>query len=290
MPLDLDAAIRRATAHARSTGALQPIENAVVTVEENGIPFTVRWISTLSAKVFAQVPKPGDKPTAFNPFLPYERDLFVADLSDTHVALLNKFPAVENHILMITRAFAEQLSPLDAADFYAVARVLGALDGLVFFNGGAVGGASQRHKHLQFMSIDIPIAGVLPGDAEPLRPQRVAALPYGHVFVALDARLSGDEAALAAQLQRAFELAAARCGLRPEDGVMPPYNLLATRRWLILIPRIRETWERDGHRVSINAMGFAGTVLLARQEAIEPLCAAGIGNALASVTPPALRE
>ena len=34
-----------------------------------------------------------------NPFLPYEEDLYVCDLSPTHVCLLNKFNVVDHHFL-----------------------------------------------------------------------------------------------------------------------------------------------------------------------------------------------
>ena len=52
-----------------------------------------------------------------------------------------------------------------------------------------------------------------------------------------------------------------------------PYNLLLTRRWLMLVPRTREHFER----ISINAMGFAGSLFvrdgeeLGRVEAVGPL-------------------
>jgi len=41
-----------------------------------------------------------------------------------------------------------------------------------------------------------------------------------------------------------------------------PYNLLATRRWLLLVPRSREHYRS----ISVNAMGFAGS-LFVRDEA-----------------------
>ena len=56
-----------------------------------------------------------------NPFLPYDEELFVADLSDTHVALLNKYNVLDHHLLLVTRAFEEQESLLTRGDFEALA-------------------------------------------------------------------------------------------------------------------------------------------------------------------------
>ena len=37
-----------------------------------------------------------------------------------------------------------------------------------------------------------------------------------------------------------------------------PYNLLLTRRWMLVVPRAVEHWRR----VSINSLGFAGSLLV----------------------------
>ena len=64
----------------------------------------------------------GTKPA--NPFLPYDPDLWVTHLSDTHTLLLNKFNVVEHHLLVVTRQFESQLDPLNAADFAAIIKTL----------------------------------------------------------------------------------------------------------------------------------------------------------------------
>jgi sulfate adenylyltransferase (ADP) / ATP adenylyltransferase len=48
----------------------------------------------------------------------------VAHLSPTHVCLLNKFNVVAHHVLVVTREFEQQTSPLNAADFDATLQVL----------------------------------------------------------------------------------------------------------------------------------------------------------------------
>ncbi len=56
------------------------------------------------------------------------------------------------------------------------------------------------------------------------------------------------------------------------------YNLLLTRRWMMVVPRTRERWGP----VSVNAVGFAG-LLLARGDAGEALSEAGPLTALRTV-------
>ena len=59
-----------------------------------------------------------------------------------------------------------------------------------------------------------------------------------------------------------------------------PYNLLLCRRWMLLVPRRREDF--DG--VSVNALGFAGSLLVPDREHLERLRRAGPGQALRSVS------
>ena len=48
----------------------------------------------------------------------YEVDLFVADISPTHVCILNKFNVVDYHLLIITRAFESQENLLSEISIY----------------------------------------------------------------------------------------------------------------------------------------------------------------------------
>src|SRR5262245_53334937 len=120
--------------------ALAPIATREHVVVEDGLSFVVRVIAQERRRAAAR--GAGRR----NPFLPYEEALFVADLSDTHLCLLNKFPVVDRHVLIVTRAFEDQREPLGAADFAALAACLRETDGLGFYNAGEEAGASQRHK------------------------------------------------------------------------------------------------------------------------------------------------
>lgn len=271
--------IRHATARAKATGALLPLASEHLDLPAAGIDFRVHWLSSLALKDAAKLLNPAPAARDFNPFLPYEQDLFVADLSPSHVALLNKFPLFEHHILMVTRAFEEQLSELTPEDFAAVAMVLDRLGGLVFFNGGRVGGASQAHKHLQWVPDGtFPVEAALAGHMTAARGGRLSAYPFRHALAALPADCD------ATRLGAAFRAACDDCGLRAANGLLPPYNLLVARGWLLLVPRSREHWGDDDGKVSMNAMSFAGSLFVRRQQQIEAVRQAGPMALLEAVT------
>ena len=63
------------------------------------------------------------------------------------------------------------------------------------------------------------------------------------------------------------------------DGLMPPFNLLMTRDWLWIVPRSREHWGS----ISINALGFAGSLLVKDETQLQELEAGGLSRALHGV-------
>lgn len=268
-------AILRQTAHALRRGALRPIETVQMVLEERGMDFLVRQVSSLARKEKARQTHKAAAGTrsAVNPFLPYDPDLFVADLSDTHVALLNKYNVIDHHLLIVTRCFKPQEALLDLADFAALLTAMSEFDGLGFYNGGAQSGASQPHKHLQIVPLPLgeagpplPIEAVLVPGCMDQPIGSVPGLPFLHAFAPLElAPVASPHAAHAAfDCYRALLDAA---GLRAIDvngeaHQSAPYNLLVTRRWMLLVPRHSECVEG----ISVNALGFAGS-LFVRDEA-----------------------
>ena len=61
-----------------------------------------------------------------------------------------------------------------------------------------------------------------------------------------------------------------------------PYCLLVTREWMLLVPRTREFFEG----ISVNALGFAGALLVRNQEQMKLLKKHGPMTALAHVAMP----
>ncbi|HZG38485.1 MAG TPA: phosphorylase, partial [Nodosilinea sp.] len=152
-PGDLWSKIQQQSYHALGCGALQPIDTRYEFVEQGGMRFLVRILANLTRKEKADLAQQAQSRAgkSVNPFLPYDSDLFVANLSATHLCLLNKYNVVDHHILIVTRAFEDQDTWLTLADFEALAICMAEIDGLAFFNGGRLAGASQRHKHMQLV-------------------------------------------------------------------------------------------------------------------------------------------
>ncbi|MFM0392611.1 ATP adenylyltransferase family protein [Paraburkholderia phytofirmans] len=277
-------AMLRQAEHALRCGALQRIETSQTVLESDGIRFVVRQVSSLIRKEqqCRQTQKRHDeeRPSA-DPFLPYEPDLFVADISDTHLALLNKFNVIDNHLLIVTRDFQLQDTLLNLADFESLIVCMAEFDGIAFYNAGAAAGASQAHKHLQIVPLPlgvsetpVPIESILATTLLDGLAQTVPGLPFRHAFARLEpgAAISVDTAQSLLSCYRAL-LEAAGVQSVEVDGELhqaAPYNLLVTRRWMLLVPRSEERVEG----VSINALGFAGSLFVrdaAQMKAIERL-------------------
>ena len=260
------------TRHGLATGALQPITTDCHLVEQDGVPFQVRVLGRVKRKEDRERERSHGAP--FNPFENPEADLVVGGLSPTHLCVLNKFNVVEHHLLLITRAFEEQESPLTAADFEALAFALAGLDGLAFYNSGEVAGASQRHRHLQLIPPLGPNGLRAPMEKLLLPPPpwghltTVPALGFSHALTGLGLReVPPGEAA--ARLHTAYQALRETLGLHAPEP--PPYNLLATRDWMLLVPRARAT----SHDININAMGFAGSLLVKTEEQLRQVEAVG---------------
>ena len=270
--------IDRMSIAALSSGALQPIATEQITLTDHGLPFVVKWVSSLLAKPRRQ--KPAGSPS-FNPFLPPEGALTLGALAPDHLLILNKFPVMPHHLLVITRHFEAQTDPLNAGDFAALARLIDTNGGLGFYNGGETAGASQPHKHLQWIPDLPPLAQrlqtVLTASHSPFN--------FRHAFAPLTA---DDWAAsvIGERLAACFRTLCTNVGVDASRAPLPPYNLLVTRHWMWLIPRRAERW-RD---MSINALGFAGSLFVKSRDRFPAFEAAGPLAALSAVTHPGTRD
>jgi sulfate adenylyltransferase (ADP) / ATP adenylyltransferase len=284
-PGTLHAALVERTARARQTGALHFLPTAMETIEEDGIRFQVRVVEALAGKETAKARSPA------NPFLPYDPGLFVAPISPTHVALLNKFNVVEHHVLIVTRAFEDQRSQLTQKDCEALLIALTEIDGLAFYNAGPEAGASQPHKHLQL----VPREAIGPLPIEPLLrvPQvdgfvgTVPRLPFRHAYAPMDADWTNPEKVSGASLHACYRRLLQAAGLPADPATgshtfTAPYNLLVTRKWMVLVPRVQECFEG----ISINALGFAGALLVKDRQQLATLRRAGPIAALRQVAGP----
>lgn len=286
-PGTLPASLLACTAYARRSGAGQLLPTTMEVIEQDGIPFQVRVLESPAIKKTANATR-----SRVDPFLPYDPDLFVAPISETHIAILNKFTVVEHHLLIVTRAFEDQRCQLTQKDCEALLIGLTEIDGLGFYNVGHEAGASQSHKHLQLVGLDATIA---PLPIEPLLRfaqmddmiGTIPRLPFRHAFAAMDSDWTNPEKDSGASLHSCYRKLLTAAGLSVDatassHALTAPYNLLVTRRWMLVVPRSQKCFEG----ISINALGFAGAFLVKDRQQLDTLRKFGPMTALQHVTGP----
>jgi ATP adenylyltransferase len=227
---------RAAVARARADGTLRPLTSEPFVVPDAGVPFVVRRIGA-----FEQKPRGTRDDDPFRP--PWTDALFVEERGPDHALLLNKFPVLDDHLLLVTRAWRDQEDPPDDGDFAALRAALAELDALWFYNGGRAAGASQPHRHLQLVPRaslgEIPLEGLLreglaAGGA-------VSRFPFAH------------------HLLPGLDAGAVSAALGPSPGA---HTLLGTRDWTLVVPRSAAVVDGE----PVNSLAYAG-YLAARSDA-----------------------
>ena len=254
------------TRHGLDTGALKPIDTDYEIISDGGIAFIVRILTNLNRK--AQARKLQRKKKT-NPFLPYDQNLYVTDITDTHVCLLNKFNVVDHHFLIVTRDFEPQLDWLTLADFQALLDCLSDVAGLFFYNGGPNAGASQPHKHLQIVpqqSMALPIEAAVQATEFVDGIGQSPCLPYAHRII----RPSPHDDA--EQWLKHYRRLLHSLEIDDPTGKWQgtqraAYNLLGTPNWIMVVPRRQE----DYLNISVNSLGFAGSLLVKNQDQMDQL-------------------
>ncbi|KAH9979160.1 hypothetical protein BJV74DRAFT_780499 [Russula compacta] len=256
---------------------------------------------------------------------PYNPNLYVGELRDEeegneYVVLLNKYSVVEEHFLLITKEFESQTSPLRPSDLVQTYLLLRAARAagkhlFAFYNCGDRSGASQPHKHVQFFpnqNEDGPpierLARATRIDRED-KPFALSALPFANHVRRLPQPLSSVSSSslshgeLEATLTGAFLELLDLCisTVRHTAGYptgAPSYNVLLTLGHMYVFPRQREVHHIISHReseplgvnVSVNALGFAGYLLVKRPSELEAVVAEGPANVLRGVACASVHE
>ena len=288
--------IRSATENARRSGKLHSIPTHSLVISDSGIDFLVRRVDSLADKDWetrrALDQAGGQVENRQNPFLPYDESMYVGHIGDNHVCLLNKFNVLDDHVLLVTRQFEHQDCLLSPDDFAALTFCLLEFDCLAFYNGGRIAGASQPHKHLQV----VPLPFSTQGPAVPLEPAirqanwtadlgRSEQIPFRHILGRPANPITSQSGLEAAQMLHALYhrlLAESPAGVNQSLGETKasPYNLLITRKWMLLVPRTREF----SGTISLNALAFAGALLVRSTDQQQELTEKGCVAALKWVT------
>lgn len=259
------------TKNATASQALQPIPTASEIIECEGIPFLVRILTTLIKKEEAKEKQAQHKEKTgedFDPFLPYEKDLFVSDISETHICLLNKYNVVDHHLLIVTRDFEPQENLLNHNDLTALCACLQKVDGLGFYNSRKDAGASVRHKHLQLvpkiLAENLPEIPITPAFKTAQFNGELGNIPlfsFQHGFTWLNLDWTASPSAIALEVLNIYQQLLNAVNVNSETA----YNFLMTRNWLLIVPRKQERFRSIG----INSLGFAGALLVRNQAELQ---------------------
>jgi len=299
---------------AQTEGDLLFFPSTIVKHNDSGIEYEIRLCPALQNKPHlptphftAQVGTPSEK-KAFDPFEPpYNANLYVGELRDEdnaedYVVLLNKYSVVAQHFLLVTKEFRSQASPLSPPDLVQTYLLLAAArkarhNLFAFYNCGDNSGASQAHKHVQFIPLedeDGPPIEYLARSVKletPDTPFALTKLAYAnHVFRFPDRLYTYSPEKLEPVLAQAFlallDLVISTIRHDPEyPAGKPSYNVVITLEHMHLIPRRQEehVLAETGDKLSVNALAFAGMMLVKSERELEAVKTEGVGKILRAV-------
>jgi len=241
---------------ALGSGSLVPLETELLP-PQGWEPFQLRRLLSATPKhLRPQGPKP-------NPFRPWDSSLQVRLLGQRHLVLLNKYPVQAGHVLLITQDYHPQSGWLEEHDWTAVAQVDADTGGLWFFNSCAEAGASQPHRHLQLLPRHDNEAAC---PLEPLLQAQLAGVerPWPWAYQ-LSRRQPGEGAQALAATYRAQARTLGLGGPAGDPRPRHPYNLIFSDHWFLTVRRQREHMAG----FSLNALGFAGYLLLSERSELD---------------------
>ncbi|KAJ2928607.1 hypothetical protein H1R20_g8479, partial [Candolleomyces eurysporus] len=213
--------------------------------------------------------------TKIDPFAPpYNPQLHVGDLKDElteeeFVILLNKFSVVPHHFLLVPKGSKISLSALIGID--------------ASWAGGENSGASQPHKHIQFLPTESPLSPPIETLArkaqleQPTRPFSLTSLPYASSSFRFPSYLDTFsvedlEKVLSDVFLQLLDLCISTVRHDPDyPPGRPSYNVIITLEHMHLVPRKFETHllEKTGERLPVNALGFAGMLLVKSEQELD---------------------
>ena len=203
-----------------------------------------------------------------NPFLPWDTNLEISEISKNHVLILNKYPVELGHMLLISKDWQPQNGWLSLEDWEALTQVEENIKGFWFFNNSPLAGASQPHKHFQLLRrlnekclfprqkwFETKLLKSSLGTS--LIDRSCLVLPRYHTG---SYRAAKELNKLYLDLCISMEIGNPIINKKP----IYSYNLLISSKWIALIRRSKESYKG----FSINALGFAGYFLATKNSDI----------------------
>lgn len=293
-----------------ASGDLLFFPSTVHSHPELNIQYSIRLCPALEKKPPLPTPHfeyspPEKDPDPFSP--PYNSNLFVGylrneDQEQEYVVLMNKYSVVPMHFLLVTRGYISQSSPLMPDDLVQTYSLLVAgrkanMHIFAFYNCGDLSGASQPHKHLQFIPMEDEDGPPIEHLARSVKletadkPFSLTSLPYAnHVYRFPDRFRSFPKDQTEQIISQAFlsllDLAISTIRHDPDyPESRPSYNVVITLDHIHLIPRKQEhhILDETGDKLSVNALAFAGMLLVKSEAELEAVKKEGVGKILQSV-------
>ncbi|KAI5961278.1 APA2 [Candida theae] len=239
-------------------------------------------------------PEKGDRES--NPFEKPEPELTILEGYGPNLEfklVFNKFPVISKHFLMVTREFKHQNTPLSEEELSATYKILTELakqspldeDWFAFYNCGPESGASQPHKHIQFMrapsrkgfkSYAELLSQNTTSPANAQNPSQDQNIPFAHYLIRLNENDIGDESlavSFASLLQHTMNV------LKENDQHHISFNFVMTTKYMLMVPRSNSKFE---DKLGINACGVYGLILCKNQELFDMVKEIGALNVLKS--------
>ncbi|KAL5336732.1 HIT-like domain-containing protein [Aspergillus crustosus] len=294
---------------AKDAGHLIFSQTHLEILRPGGVPYQLRYCPALANKPTGK-PKP-DEASAEKRFDPFENpspDLVIAHIpkeNPTHFLVLNKFPVIPNHFILATTNWREQTDILDKEDLAAVYACIIAWgdenqqDGskprrlFAFFNSGYESGASQPHRHLQFIPVEAmaqddetgtwrPLIDTVPTEPASVESEfrRVTGIPLANFALPIPSNSSAEKLQdIYLSLYRAAAVAAGvpRSQLHSSTGpATVSYNLAITESTMMICPRrsvsavvsVDDATRKDVAEagvVELNGTVLAGTLMVKAQ-------------------------
>ncbi|TVY78157.1 Diadenosine 5',5'''-P1,P4-tetraphosphate phosphorylase [Lachnellula suecica] len=293
----LPALVRSQFTAAQETGDLTFYPTQVSVLSCNGFPFQLRYSPALANKPKSNKPK-DSKPV--DPFENPSKALFVTALSDSHYLVLNKFPVIRDHFILATKDFKEQTDLLEEGDIGAAYSCLKAYrdegeELFGFFNSGEHSGASQPHRHIQFLPVESMRSGVSEGVTWNVLADSLAdnqdgkVLPFSYFVSALpDGATPRQLHEIYAQLYENTFRAAREFSKSPGTSFSLPeatrkaesrisYNMGLTDRVMVLCPRVFEGQKVKSNEgeiigpIALNGTILGGTLLVKSEDEWQAL-------------------
>ncbi|XBW37409.1 hypothetical protein QEN19_002989 [Hanseniaspora menglaensis] len=244
----------------------------------------------------------------FNPFLASEPELTVLEnvMEDKYKLVLNKFPIVAEHLLLVTKKHEPQASLLNPNDLNAAFQLLKTLQGEVddndesdddeedddekpksryalFYNCGPNSGFSIDHKHMQIIKLPRKLKTfqdyAVQENPEPFIPNvkrealEYEAVAFANFTIPLPQSIKDEDYLVMCYvnlLQRALSYFQQWEETDSGKRLQPSYSFIMTSDWMSIIPRSSESAEIEfdgkAYNIATNAVGYLHMLLFKNEQ------------------------